>query len=216
MKSAGIEDSSVDIVISNCVINLSPYKERVFEEIWRVLKPGGELYISDVFADRRIPEALATNPLLRGECIGGAMYIEDFRRVMQRVGFIDFRYYSTRAISLDNEVIEEKIGFANFTERTVRTFKLDDLEDICEDYGQVAVYNGAIPDHPHFFDLDDHHRFFTGKPLLVCGNIASMLSKTRFASAFKIIGDRATHFGAFEGCGTAGVAESAASGGSCC
>ncbi|ACL21136.1 Methyltransferase type 11 [Desulfitobacterium hafniense DCB-2] len=201
LRAAGISDSSVDIVISNCVVNLSPDKEKVFAEIWRVLKPGGELYFSDVFADRRIPEYLAADPVLRGECIGGALYYEDFRRIMQRVGFTDFRYKSIRNIDLDNEAIIEKVGFANFTERTVRAFKLDDLEDICEDYGQIAVYNGSIASSPHFFDLDDHHRFFTGKPLLVCGNTAAMLAKTRFASAFRVIGNRSTHYGVFGVCG---------------
>ena len=69
LKSLGLADNSVDVVISNCVINLSPYKEEVFKEIWRVLKPGGELYFSDVFTDRRIPAALYADPVLHGECI---------------------------------------------------------------------------------------------------------------------------------------------------
>ncbi|WP_018211467.1 methyltransferase domain-containing protein [Desulfitobacterium hafniense] len=215
LSTAGISDSSVDIVISNCVVNLSPDKEKVFAEIWRVLKPGGELYFSDVFADRRIPEYLAADPVLRGECIGGALYYEDFRRIMQRVGFTDFRYKSIRTIDLDNEAIIEKVGFANFTERTVRAFKLDDLEDICEDYGQIAVYNGSISGYPHFFDLDDHHRFFTGKPLLVCGNTASMLAKTRFASAFRVTGNRSTHYGVFGGCGGTSETNCFDTGGSC-
>lgn len=215
LRTAGISDSSVDIVISNCVVNLSPDKEKVFAEIWRVLKPGGELYFSDVFADRRIPEYLAADPVLRGECIGGALYYEDFRRIMQRVGFTDFRYKSIRNIDLDNEAIIEKVGFANFTERTVRAFKLDDLEDICEDYGQIAVYNGSIPGYPHFFDLDDHHRFFTGKPLLVCGNTAAMLAKTRFASAFRVTGERSTHYGVFGGCGGTSETNCFDTGGSC-
>ena len=56
LKSAGIGDAYVDVVISNCVINLSPRKDLVFQEIPRVLKDGGELYFSDVFADRRVPD----------------------------------------------------------------------------------------------------------------------------------------------------------------
>jgi len=199
LKSLGIRDHSIDVVISNCVINLSPNKEQVFREIYRVLKPGGELYFSDVFADRRIPEHLVNDPVLRAECISGAMYVEDFRRLMTAVGWADFRYTTIREFSLANENIKRKIGFANFTSRTVRAFKLDDLEDVCEDYGQVAYYNGRIPGHPHFFDLDDHHRFFTNQPLLVCGNTSSMISNTRFGKVFKVT-ERTGHFGKFGGC----------------
>jgi len=198
LKTLGIEDNSVDVVISNCVINLSPDKEKVFKEIYRILKPGGELYFSDVFVDRRIPEAVANDPVIYGECLGGALYVEDFRRIMVKAGFIDFRYTATRILDTDNEELIEKLGFATFSSRTIRAFKLGDLEDICEDYGQVAYYNGSITGHPHFFDLDDHHRFTTGKPTLVCGNTASMISNTRYGSAFKVIGDRSVHFGAFD------------------
>jgi SAM-dependent methyltransferase len=201
LKSLGITDNSIDVVISNCVINLSPNKEQVFREIYRVLKPGGELYFSDVFADRRIPKELSDDPVLRGECLGGAMYVEDFRRLMAAVGWLDFRYTSIKEFGLNNANVIRKIGFVAFTSRTVRAFKLDDLEDICEDYGQVAHYNGRVPGHPHYFDLDDHHRFFTNRPMLVCGNTSSMLMNTRFAKAFTVT-ERVAHFGAFAGCGS--------------
>ena len=79
-------------MISNCVINLSQDKKKVFEEVWRVLKPGGEFYFSDVYADRRIPEALKADKMLWGECLSGALYLEDFRRLMASVGF---NYYYT-------------------------------------------------------------------------------------------------------------------------
>jgi len=214
LKPLGIEDNSVDVVISNCVINLSPAKELVFREIFRVLKPGGELYFSDVFADRRLPTSLAVDPVLRGECLGGALYVEDFRRLMAACGCPDFRYTSVRPLNLYNKEVEEKVGFVTFSSRTVRAFKLDDLEDICEDYGQAAYYDGSIPGCPHFFDLDDHHRFFTGKPMLVCGNSASMVSNTRYGKAFKVIGDRSVHYGVFGGCAPGGSQTPAS--GSCC
>jgi len=198
LKSLGVEDNSVDVVISNCVINLSSDKEKVFKEIYRILKPGGELYFSDIFVDRRIPEDVANDPVIYGECLGGALYVEDFRRIMTKAGFIDFRYTATRILGTDNEELIEKLGFATFSSRTIRAFKLNDLEDICEDYGQVAYYDGSISGNPHFFDLDDHHRFISGKPMLVCGNTASMISNTRYSSAFKVIGDRSTHFGIFD------------------
>jgi len=216
LGSLGIKNNSVDVIISNCVINLSPAKEQVFKEIYRVLRPGGELFFSDVFVDRRIPESLAADPVLRGECLGGAMYVEDFRRLMAKIGWADFRYANIRELELNNEEIEAKVGFANFSSRTVRAFKLDDLEDICEDYGQTATYDGSIPGHPHFFDLDDHHRFFTGKPMLVCGNTASMVSNTRYGKAFKVTGDRSVHYGKFDGCGSESKSKPVKSGSCCC
>jgi SAM-dependent methyltransferase len=216
LAALGIGDETVDVVISNCVINLSPHKEAVFREIYRVLKPGGELFFSDVFADRRIPESISLDPLLRGECLGGAIYTEDFRRMMQKTGWADFRYMNVRSLSPDNEDVEKKVGFVQFSERTIRAFKIDGLEDICEDYGQVAYYNGSIPGYPHYFDLDDHHRFYTGKPMLICGNTAAMLEKTRFVKDFRVVGDRTVHYGAFDCSGGSCPQEEPVAEGSCC
>jgi len=218
LKEAGIEDNSQDVIISNCVINLSPEKRKVFSEIFRVLKPGGELYFADVFADRRIPDDVKNDPVLYGECLGGAMYIEDFRRMLKDLGCLDVRYMSKRVITIDDPKVAEKTGNIVFCSVTVRAFKLDSLEDICEDYGQVAYYQGTIPGMPHQFVLDDHHVFCTGKPMLVCGNTASMLTNTRFGKHFKIVGDKTRHFGPFP-CGPTPIAPKAdgvKTGGSCC
>ena len=104
---------------------------------------------------------------------------------------------SSRRIKLNSPEVEAAIGMIDFYSVTVRAFKLE-LEDICEDYGQVAVYEGTIPENPHYFDLDDHHRFFTDKPMLVCGNTAVMLQDTRYAPHFTISGDGSVHYGAFD------------------
>ncbi|HDS84004.1 MAG TPA: methyltransferase domain-containing protein [Phycisphaerales bacterium] len=198
LKALDMADNSVDVVISNCVLNLSPNKKQVFSEIFRILKPGGELYFADVFAGRRVPSEFHQDPVLHGECLAGAMYKEDFRRLLQSLGYRDFRAVTSRRIELNNPEIEQHIGMIDFYSVTVRAFKLECLEDICEDYGQAAIYNGTIPDWPHYFDLDDHHRFFTGKPMLVCGNTAAMLQETRYGRHFQIHGDRSVHFGPFE------------------
>lgn len=214
LQAIGIADASVDVVVSNCVINLSPDKEAVFREIFRVLKPGGELYFSDIFADRRIPSPLKDDPVLHGECLGGAMYTEDFRRLLSRIGCADYRQTSAAAVTIDNPEIEARIGMANFTSVTVRAFKLE-LEDICEDYGQVATYKGGIEGFPHYFDLDDHHRLYTGKPMLVCGNTAAMLQDTRFGAHFSISGDTSIHYGAFD-CASSAPGTAPVSTGACC
>ena len=196
LSSCGIADGSVDVVVSNCVLNLSPEKPRVFGEILRVLKPGGELYFSDVFADRRIPESLRTDPVLLGECLAGALYTEDFRRLMAAAGCADVRAVNSSPVSLLDEAIIARIGMVNFRSITMRAFRLA-LEDRCEDFGQIATYLGSMPGLPHAFELDDHHRFETGRPLRVCGNTFDMLASSRFAH-FALAGDRARHFGLFD------------------
>lgn len=65
IRRAGIADESVDLVISNCVVNLSPDKQRVICEAYRVLRAGGEMHFSDVYADRRVPAALQTDEVGR-------------------------------------------------------------------------------------------------------------------------------------------------------
>ncbi|MGA9423359.1 MAG: methyltransferase domain-containing protein [Rhodanobacteraceae bacterium] len=197
LAALGIADASVDVVVSNCVLNLVADKPRAFAEALRVLKPGGELYFSDVFADRRLPRALLEDPVLVGECLAGALYIEDFRRVLAQLGVADARVCKRDPIALNDPAIEAKIGFARFESISWRVFKLD-LEDRCEDYGQSATYLGTLPEHPHRFELDDHHRFETGKPLRVCGNSADMLGKSRYAAHFRIDGDKQRHFGLFD------------------
>lgn len=216
LADLGIESGSVDVVVSNCVLNLSPDKEKVFSEIWRVLKPGGELYFSDVFADRRVPPHLAGDPLLLGECLGGALYLEDFRRLMARVGCLDFRVVSSSPVTLNDPEIERKAGMIGFFSLTLRAFKLD-LEDRCEDYGQVAYYLGTVPESPHAFKLDDHHLLHAGRPMPVCGNTADMLARTRYAPHFRIAGDTSVHFGLFA-CGsrTLSHADHDEAAGSCC
>jgi SAM-dependent methyltransferase len=214
LAGAGIADASIDVVVSNCVINLSPDKPQVFREIFRVLKPGGELYFSDVFADRRIPAPLAQDPVLLGECLGGALYVEDFRRLLARAGCADARVVSSTPLALNNPDLERKAGFIRFSSTTIRAFKLP-LEDRCEDFGQVATYRGTLTESPHAFDLDDHHHFEAGRPMRVCGNTADMIGRTRYAHHFQVAGDTSVHYGLFD-CGPGTAAPGAAPKAGCC
>ena len=214
LDQIGLEDNSVDVVISNCVINLAPDKERVFREILRVLKPGGELYFADVFSDRRLSAEMKADPVLVGECLGGALYTEDFRRILYKLGISDYRVVTSSVIEPSNPDLEARCGNARFYSMTVRVFNLPSLEDRCEDYGQVAWYNGTMTHAPNRFVLDDHHVFRTGQPMLVCSNTASMIADSRFGEHFRVEGDLSTHYGLFD-CGPDSVASDDTPG-ACC
>ena len=114
LGSAGIEDNSVDVVISNCVINLSANKQAVFREIFRILKPGGELYFSDVFSDRRLTEEARQHPVMVGECLGGALYTEDFRRLLQEFDCKDVRCINKTPISVEDPELRTLAGDCHF------------------------------------------------------------------------------------------------------
>jgi radical SAM protein with 4Fe4S-binding SPASM domain len=80
-------DRSVDLVTSNCVINLSPDKKRVFAEMWRVLRDHGRIVVADIVADRQVPPHQRKDPRLWGECISGALTEEEFLAYLERAGF---------------------------------------------------------------------------------------------------------------------------------
>lgn len=89
LEELPVEVESVDIVISNCVINLAPDKFEVFSEMFRVLKPGGRIAVSDVVSNRPVPQALRENVEAWSECLGGALDIEEYTRGLTNAGFID-------------------------------------------------------------------------------------------------------------------------------
>lgn len=202
LDELNINDNSMDIVISNCVVNLSSDKKRVLEQVFRVLKNGGEFYFSDVYSNKRIPEKLKEDKVLWGECLSGALYWNDFINLSKKCGFIDVRLVKYNKITVNNKELEKKLGDIEFYSATYRLFKLEnDLEPDCEDYGQSVIYKGTIENNEHFWDLDNHHRFIKGKNSLVCGNTWNMLKQTRFKEHFEFIGNFDNHYGIFDGCG---------------
>ena len=138
-----IKNSEMDLVISNCVINLSLNKKMVLQEIFRVLKTGGELYFSDVYSSRRIPEDLKNDEILWGECLSGALYWNDFYTLIKEIGFKDARIVKYNKIEIKNKKFKKARRYRFFSV-TYRLFKLPDiLEYDCEDYGQAISYKGV-------------------------------------------------------------------------
>lgn len=203
LDKLGFAPESFDLIISNCVINLASDKDKVLKDAFNLLKPGGEMYFSDVYSDRRISKELQNDKVLWGECLSGALYWNDFLRTAKNAGFTDPRSVENKPITIDNRELEEKVGDIKFFSVTYRLFKIDGLESDCEDYGQAIRYKGTIDTNKNAFVLDDHHYFQTGKVMSVCGNTYKMLNDTRYKKHFDFYGDWSTHYGIFEGCGGA-------------
>ncbi len=201
LKALDLPDNSFDLVVSNCVINLASNKEEVLKEVHRILRPGGEMYFSDVYSDKRISLSLQQDKVLWGECLSGALYWNDFLDISKKVGFQDPRLIESSPITIQNKDLEEKVKLIKFFSATYRLFKIEGLEKDCEDYGQAVIYKGTLKEDPHHFFLDDHHIMAKGNVFKVCGNTYLMLKKSRFAKHFDFIGNFSTHYGIFEGCG---------------
>lgn len=216
-----LADNSFDIVVSNCVLNLCIDKTAVLEQVHRLLKPGGEFYFSDIYADRRLPVTLQNDPVLYGECLAGALYWNDFVALAKTAGFADPRLVEDRPLTIDNDALAQRVAPARFHSATYRLFKIAELEPACEDYGQAVIYQGTVPDHSNALVLDKHHVMATGRVFPVCGNSYRMLHDSRFAPHFDFIGDFERHYGIFPGCGQSlpfdnQAPESSGNSGGCC
>ena len=91
IENLPVADDSVDVIVSNCVINLSPEKPRVFREAFRVLKPGGRLAVSDVVATAELPDEVRGDLELYAGCVAGASLIDELARMLREAGFADIR-----------------------------------------------------------------------------------------------------------------------------
>ena len=91
-----VEDESVDVIISNCVINLAPDKDRVFSEAYRVLKPGGRMTISDIVTDGDLPQAVRDDPDAWAGCVAGALDMEEYLEKIRNAGFKEVSVLSKR------------------------------------------------------------------------------------------------------------------------
>lgn len=123
LDEVGLESDSFDTAISNCVINLCPDKPAAMREIYRVLKPGGEFYFSDVYSDCEVPSHLVDDPVLYGECLSGAMAVCDFLELAVSTGFKAPREIERSEITIDNAEVQEKVGDLKFDSITFSLIK---------------------------------------------------------------------------------------------
>ncbi|XP_067656585.1 arsenite methyltransferase-like [Haliotis asinina] len=180
ITEAGVKENSIDIIISNCVINLSPDKKAVLREAYKVLKEGGELYFSDVYCDRDLPDSARKHEVLWGECISGALWWEDLLSLAKEVGFSQPRLVTATPVPVERADFKQVLGDARFVSVTYRLFK---LPSALQPTRQV-IYNGEIPGYEGELKFDHQQTFKNGEAVSVDKEMSTILSVSRFKDEF--------------------------------
>ncbi len=174
LESPPVDTRSVDVVTSNCVVNLSPDKGKVFREIWRMLRDGGRAVIADIVSERDVPPSLKTNPELWGECTVGALTEEGFLATLEMAGFF--------GIEILKKTYWKSIEGYPFSSMTVRGWKFEKTAG-CKFIGQRAVYLG-----PQKAVIDEEgHTFPRGVAVEVCTDTAFKLRTPPYAGTFAVL-----------------------------
>ena len=110
IESLPVEDDSVDVVISNCVLNLVPDKERAFSEIKRVLKPGGHFCVSDIVLKGELPDDMREAAALYAGCVSGALQKEDYLQIVKDAGYSEVEVKDERINDVPDEYLRESVS----------------------------------------------------------------------------------------------------------
>ncbi|MGA8849596.1 MAG: arsenite methyltransferase [Dehalococcoidia bacterium] len=120
IENLPVEDESVDAIISNCVINLSPDKSKVFQEAYRVLKPEGRLTVSDIVSEGALPDEIKDDPDAWAGCIAGALEQKEYLRKIKKAGFEDVQVLSSKEFYIEDE---ESQTLGKLLSITVKAYK---------------------------------------------------------------------------------------------
>jgi len=121
MEKLPVGDESVDVIISNCVINLSPDKSKVFQEAYRVLKPKGRLIVSDIVSEGVLPDEIKCDPDAWACCIAGALEQREYLEKIKKAGFEDVEVVSSRGFYIENKANQTKGKLLSITVKAYKT-----------------------------------------------------------------------------------------------
>jgi arsenite methyltransferase len=177
VKSPLIANESIDVVVSNCVLNLveAHAKRQLFEEIFRVLRIGGRAVISDIVSDEEVPEHLQNDPELWSGCISGALTEEGFVAAFTAAGF-----YGVQILKRDEQPWQTVEGI-EFRSVTIEAFK--GKQGPCVERNQAVIYKGPFKE---VLD-DDNHRMERGKRYAVCDKTYNIYRKAPYSTSFEFI-----------------------------
>lgn len=142
IENLPIADNTADVIISNCVINLSPEKQRVFNEAYRVLKPGGRLAISDLVLLKPLPESVRNNKKLLAACVAGAELKDNYINMIEKSGFRDIKVTEKQNIS--QEIRAEKTEDAKTDFKVVLDGTEVDIDDLEEDREDILMLANTV------------------------------------------------------------------------
>ncbi|MBI3983317.1 MAG: methyltransferase domain-containing protein [Gemmatimonadetes bacterium] len=174
LEQIPLEARSVDLITSNCVVNLSPDKPRVFEEMWRVLRDHGRIVIADIVSEREVPPHLKVNPQLWGECLVGALTEEEFLAQLERAGFY--------GLTVLKKTYWKDVEDYPFFSITVQGFKHEKSAG-CVYRGHRAVYLGPAK---AFMD-EEGHLFPRNEPTDICTDTVARLGRPPYQAMFAIL-----------------------------
>ncbi|XP_069004096.1 arsenite methyltransferase [Embiotoca jacksoni] len=183
LGEAGIQDDSTDVVLSNCVICLCPDKRAVLQQAYNVLKEGGELYFSDMYASNVVPDHMRQDAVLWGEGMGGSLFWKDLISLAHSVGFSTPRLVSASQIMVHDCELKAKAGDISYASGTYRLFKLPKSPVMSN---ATVTYKGTVADFPDQLDFDSSHAFKKEVAMEVSGEMAAVLRSSRFSPDFKI------------------------------
>ncbi|XP_041066920.1 arsenite methyltransferase [Carcharodon carcharias] len=183
LGAAGIQYNKFDVLVSNCVVCLCPDKKAVFEEAYRVLKEGGEMYFSDMYASEPLGEKLKEDSVLWGEGLAGALYWKDLISLVKELGFSTPYLVTASHIEIHKDELLLKTGVVKYASGTYRFFKLPFDGN---DKKACVTYKGTVTDHQDQLMFDSIHTFKKDKAVEIDGELAMVLKTSRFASHFVI------------------------------
>jgi|GEM_PF-379162 radical SAM additional 4Fe4S-binding domain len=174
LERVPLEDSFADVVISNCVLNLSTNKPQAFKEIFRILKPGGRFVISDAISDKVVPEELRRDSALWNQCVSGALSHEEFVAAAREAGF--------EGVNIKNERPWKEVGGVRFYTAILEAFR-PQKGATCVFKGQKAIYTGPLSS----VSDDAGHLYPRGVAIEVCTDTAAMLGREPYAGMFLVL-----------------------------
>ncbi|MGP0629729.1 methyltransferase domain-containing protein [Nitrospina sp. 32_T5] len=136
LEAIPVEDNRADVITSNCVVNLSPSKRDVFQEIRRILKPGGRFVIADIVSDQPVPAAMRENRELWGECVSGALTLDEFLDYARQAGFHGFL--------VTKDYLWKEVEGIRFYSYLLAGYKPLNIEESCCSGNVLAIYAGPF------------------------------------------------------------------------